>query len=350
MHEKNWRPPTGGEEVVRQMEKRLKRTERRPNPTKAADFLGPALGPYAVEVDDLNSEVATFNGIISVPVDAVNGPLPSVPLVGEVLGIYGVGGRQVLSTYRAIDVPHRSFVRTYNYIAGTSNIIWGDWVEAGSGADTGRGSTAQRDVFFGSLATNAERAALANRQVKWYNTTTRRWESYYAASTIAGLTVPALIAGHASGWYPEPGTLMQAHRGKTDGFQALAAGDVTQVQLGAMQQNVGGFASSGISGFTVPVGGYYDMQARAYFAGPAATYSIAILFVGGAQLITNNDAKPSGEDQTVVADTSAPVVAGAALSLRALAPVATSVWGELDGAGYNGCSLSAKYVGPPVMS
>ena len=134
--EKNWRPPTGGEEVMRQMEKRLKRAERRPNPTKAADFMGPALGPYAVEVDDLNSETATFNGIISVPIGATNGPLPTAPLVGEVLGISGVGGRQVLSTYRAIDVPHRTWVRTFNYIAGTTNIIWGDWSEQGGGSGT----------------------------------------------------------------------------------------------------------------------------------------------------------------------------------------------------------------------
>lgn len=349
VQDKNWSPPSTGADVMGQMEKRVRREERRPLVRKAADLMGPSLGPYAVEVEDLNDEAATFNGILSVPIGALNGPLSTVPLVGEVHGIAGVGGRQTLSTYRAIDAPHRTWARTYNYIAGTTTIIWGDWVEgAGADSDEGRGTTTERNIAFGNPGTNAQIAELANRQVRWYNTTTRRFESFFAASTVTGLTVPALLSGHASGWYPEAGTLLHAHRGKTNGFQAVTAGTVTQVALGTMQRNVGGFTSDGTSGFAVPVGGYYNVTARTYFSGVPSEYVISLLFVGGAQFAGSNNFKPGNTDVTVTYEDDMPLVAGAVLSLRALAAVATSAWGPADG--YQGSALSAKYLGPPVAS
>lgn len=64
------------------------------------------------------------------------------------------------------------------------------------------GATAERDAIYGVPATNAERVALANRKVTWFNTDLGWEESYYATTGLSGLTARGLVAGTASGWYP----------------------------------------------------------------------------------------------------------------------------------------------------
>lgn len=68
--------------------------------------------------------------------------------------------------------------------------------------DLGRGSSVERDAYFGAPATDVERVALANRRVVWFNTDFGWEESYYADSALAGLTTLGLVAGTPSGWYP----------------------------------------------------------------------------------------------------------------------------------------------------
>ncbi|QPL14189.1 minor tail protein [Microbacterium phage Atraxi] len=65
-----------------------------------------------------------------------------------------------------------------------------------------RGTTAQRDAFFGVPGTDAARSALANRQVTWFNTDLGWDESYYCPTGLTGLTVQGLVAGSDSDWYP----------------------------------------------------------------------------------------------------------------------------------------------------
>lgn len=65
-----------------------------------------------------------------------------------------------------------------------------------------RGSTAERDAAYPTPTTDAERAALANRQVLFFNTDTGWEESYYAVTGTPGLIVRGLVAGTAPGWYP----------------------------------------------------------------------------------------------------------------------------------------------------
>ena len=65
-----------------------------------------------------------------------------------------------------------------------------------------RGSSALRDSTFGVPGNNTQRAALANQNATWFNTDFGWTESYYAVTTVAGLTVPGLVTGTASGWYP----------------------------------------------------------------------------------------------------------------------------------------------------
>lgn len=69
----------------------------------------------------------------------------------------------------------------------------------------GAGTTGERNEMFPPPTTDAERASLANRQVRWLNTTTGRTETYYAMSGTAGLTAPGLVgASFAAGWFPVP--------------------------------------------------------------------------------------------------------------------------------------------------
>lgn len=64
------------------------------------------------------------------------------------------------------------------------------------------GTPAERDARYGVPATTAERVALANKQVVWFNTVKGWDESFYVATGSAGLTARGLIAGTADGWYP----------------------------------------------------------------------------------------------------------------------------------------------------
>ena len=66
----------------------------------------------------------------------------------------------------------------------------------------GKGTSAQRDGFYGIPTTDAQRVALANSVPVWFNTEMGWEESYYAVSTLSGLTVRGLLSNVASGWYP----------------------------------------------------------------------------------------------------------------------------------------------------
>jgi hypothetical protein len=68
----------------------------------------------------------------------------------------------------------------------------------------GRGTSTQRDTYYGVPSTAAERAALANQKVIWYNTTTNTLEMYFATTGTSGLTVTGIV--QTSGWYPEIGS------------------------------------------------------------------------------------------------------------------------------------------------
>jgi hypothetical protein len=68
----------------------------------------------------------------------------------------------------------------------------------------GRGTSTQRDTYYGVPANAAERAALANQKVVWYNTTTNTLEMYFATTGTSGLTVTGIV--QTSGWYPEIGS------------------------------------------------------------------------------------------------------------------------------------------------
>lgn len=70
--------------------------------------------------------------------------------------------------------------------------------------DMGRGTTAERDIYYTVPTTAAQRIELANREVTWFNTDLGWEESYYATTGQAGLTAVGLVAGSdvREGWYP----------------------------------------------------------------------------------------------------------------------------------------------------
>jgi hypothetical protein len=71
----------------------------------------------------------------------------------------------------------------------------------------GRGTTAQRDAYFGVPGTTAQVAALANQMPVWYNTDKGWEEIYYAPVGTAGLTALGLISTAFAMWYPVSGKL-----------------------------------------------------------------------------------------------------------------------------------------------
>jgi hypothetical protein len=83
---------------------------------------------------------------------------------------------------------------------GAGGWTWGTWQPL-PGV---RGTTVQRDLYFFPPTTDANRAALANRRIQYFNTTLNRFETFLASIGTTGLTAPGVLAGMGSGWYSLP--------------------------------------------------------------------------------------------------------------------------------------------------
>jgi microcystin-dependent protein len=162
-------------------------------------------GDLAAAIGATNSEV----GSISYQAGSVNGRGPTT-----------------VTNYSLTGLPSTAASRTFNHhtrVYGTTasggslqpyrvaNFI----ISIGSAATEGggdpditnairAGSNASRDAYFGIPGTDAERVALANQRITWWNTDTGRAEIYYTLNGLSGLTAPGLAAGFSSGWYPLP--------------------------------------------------------------------------------------------------------------------------------------------------
>lgn len=76
------------------------------------------------------------------------------------------------------------------------------YVDSLTTVNAGRGTTAERDAYFGTPSVTADQVALANRKVTWFNTDLGWQESYYVVQGTSGLTARGLITGAPAGWYP----------------------------------------------------------------------------------------------------------------------------------------------------
>ncbi|AWY05705.1 minor tail protein [Microbacterium phage Percival] len=102
-------------------------------------------------------------------------------------------------TWASITSKPSTFAPSAHTHAGSDLV--GDIPLANLTAVVARGTTAERDAFYGDLSTSAKRVALANRRVVWFNTDLG-WEESYYVPQVTGLTAPALVPGAATGWYP----------------------------------------------------------------------------------------------------------------------------------------------------
>lgn len=132
----------------------------------------------------------------------------------------------------------------------------------------GKGTTAQRDGFYGVPTTDAQRVTLANGKPIWYNTEMDWEESYYAPNNLSGLTVKGLkVSPNApAGWYPTPGNGPRALF-VTTGAQAASTGsafDKWDSGLSSIhsynRSNGLIFMTSSNQRVTVGLAGYYDVR------------------------------------------------------------------------------------------
>ena len=188
---------------------------------------------------------------------------------------------------------------------------------------------------------------LANTVPSWFNTSKGYTEIYYATTGLSGLTVPSLVTGYASGWYPASGTHMIATRIKNNGFQANAAGVMTFPTLTVLLVNRGGFTFTGTAELVPPNAGYYTVASGVYWSG------------GGAMVYRNNIARFSGgneiggvripntgaDGQSVMSIPGVLIPAGQAVELVAQSASNDNIYGD----GINRRTfLTLQYEGPPL--
>jgi hypothetical protein len=132
------------------------------------------------------------------------------------------------------------------------------------------GTTTARNNRFGIPTTDAERVALANRKVVWFNTDNGWEESYYATTGLSGLIAKGLLAGYASGWYPTGNGITPQITMDPTATAAGATGNYLAGWNGTVRR-VGGddvFVFDQY-GPTLKLPGYYDLSC--YSVQPAGT-------------------------------------------------------------------------------
>lgn len=124
-HTNNWPQPHEMGDLLGQQDRRLSQEERRPRVTKASDLLGPIAGPQAVLVDNLNSDLAAFDGWVMVPPGAFGSPDTAKWWIGWIVAS-PEGGVQLLSTMKTADLPHEVKIRSWDII-GDGTRVYSSW-------------------------------------------------------------------------------------------------------------------------------------------------------------------------------------------------------------------------------
>ena len=210
------------------------------------------------------------------------------------------------------------------------------------------GTTAERNTIFGTPSTDAAIIALANKQVRFYNTTEGWWESYYSTAKT-GLTTTPLIAGNAIGWYPDAGSDLRAHRGVQSGFQRIEATKTLEPVMGDLLLNTKSrFSKQGNSGIGLPYGGYYRLFANAYMSGSLTdTFSVAVSLNINSTLIRSSNNKVNAQDVETSANGIYPFQKTDVIRMFIYTAQAVSCWGTT---GYNGTRFTIEYAGPPLSN
>ncbi len=245
----------------------------------------------------------------------------------------------------------QTMVRTYRReLSGTT---WSAWYLLPGGG----GTTAHRDLLYGVPSTAAQRAALANAQVRHFNTDLGWEESYYAPTGTVGLTVLGLVASAAAGWYPTglgpaiqlvpsatqscaPGAMFTnwaapgsgaAWRKGGAGFFTYAAGVITCVIACRINFQAGLAVQVG-SGDTVP----YVVRNNTTASPNVLAFAIQSLHVTYGRLV-------------MLTGQNVPMAAGDTMRWTNQAGTATFGTGA-DSANRAAGEFSVQYVGPPLAS
>lgn len=228
----------------------------------------------------------------------------------------------------------------------------GDLQSAYSNLPLLRGTTAQRDAAYGVPTTDAERVALANLRVNYFNVELGWEESYYAVTGLSGLTARGLVAGTVSGWYPTgpgPYCILQPNAqiaASTNNYVQGWAGTVTRRGGAAWFTNNSG-------ALFMNQAGYYDVRAWTIQQAGSGTanYHLVILNNAGTTEVTKHDGGAftltSAFFTTVDLSMTRLVAAGQQLLLRCgSGAFNVHMGGATDVRG----QLIARYLGPALVT
>lgn len=121
---------TSGDDWMRDMEKRVRREERRPAPPSFADHLGPGVTQRARAIVDWNDPGVLRNGWYYSEPLAINTPDYDTAWIGQTIVTFDGRGVQQLSS---LD-DDRRFQRRFYYAANSAVPTFGDWQHTGGGA------------------------------------------------------------------------------------------------------------------------------------------------------------------------------------------------------------------------
>jgi len=142
-----------------------------------------------------------------------------------------------------------------------------------------RGTTAQRDAYWGQPGTAAARVVLAKKGPLWYNTD-KGWEEKYSA--LKGDSGADVNVAQAAGWYPSGSGVVPriSAKGAATSYGTGVSLITTQANYFAVDQPAIGFANPVVNGtgagfrFVVPSGlpGIYVLSVEATFTSAAAVF------------------------------------------------------------------------------
>lgn len=132
MSESDWTIPVDSKGYFREQKKTLDMEQRRPRVTKASDLLGPALGPFAIEIDNLDGDLGAFNGMWVAAPGTLESPDEDLWFAGYTIASEINGGYQYATTYLPTDAPHRAYERGWRVVPGTGTRAYSDWTQIGA--------------------------------------------------------------------------------------------------------------------------------------------------------------------------------------------------------------------------
>ena len=125
-----------------------------------------------------------------------------------------------------------------------------------------KGTSTQRDTYFGIPSTDPQRVALANLTPTWFNTSTMRYENYFAVTGTSGLTARGVKSGHNPGWYPVSGSVIYLNStSSSDSGTALDWQNLPLPAIASADRN-DGFTNYSSTYLLPPVTGIWTVVAR----------------------------------------------------------------------------------------